>query len=522
MSAEFFKTAVPVGGRAAKISAQTAVSGDIIIPDNMPDVKDVLTVTATPVINDEKVTDGRVSFGGDLKVDILYSSKDEQRPVLSAKGVIPFVDFINADDIKKGDRSDLRFKLLSSRAKVVNDRKVNVRAIGEVSTAVSDGREKNIVCGADGEGVQVLEKSVSVFREGISLREEFEVEDRCIIPSNMPEIDVMLKSEVWVNEYELTPADGRVSARGSLGMSVLYNGRGGLERTTFKIPFGGGSAAEGVKSSSVVWGDVYVKDVKVDVNEDDNGSRREIGVKADIAADINTGDNTDVTAVKDIYSTKGKASVMTESIRFPERGVYTSAANSLREIITINDSFPDIMQIKDVSVTAETDNVEINGDMLDIEGILYVNMLYVTGDDNDPIESVKATLPFENSVEIRGIYDDAETDITVNVRDVDYSLLSGREAEIRLNLDYSIFALMENEEEFVTEAVIDESDPVKTLPGITIYTVRKGDTLWDIAKRFNTTVDEILAINRIEEPDIIYPGQRVLVLKRAYNEKTTL
>ena len=166
------------------------------------------------------------------------------------------------------------------------------------------------------------------------------------------------------------------------------------------------------------------------------------------------------------------------------------------------------------SVTAETEDISINGDMLDIEGVLNVNMLYVTGDDNDPLESVNVALPFENSVEIKGIYDDAETDITVNVRDIDYSLLSGREAEIRITLDYSIFALMENDEAFVTDVVIDENDPVKTLPGITIYTIRKGDTLWKIAKHFNTAVDEILAVNRIENPDIIYPGQRILVLKR--------
>ncbi len=514
MGAEFFKTAVPVGGKLRKISAQTALSGDVIIPDNMPDVKDVLALKAVAVVNDEKVTDGRVSFGGELKVDILYSSKHELTPVLSAKGVIPFVDFINADDIKKGDRAPLRLKLLSSRAKIVNDRKVNVRAVGEICTYYSYGREKNIVCGCDGEGVQALKKNVSVFKEGIAVREEFEVEDKCVLTSNMPEIGEILKSDVQVNEYELTPSDGRVSVKGIIGASVLYNGRTGVERAVFKIPFGGGCAAEGVKASSVVWGDVYVKDYNVSVNEDEDGNTREIDVKAEITADINTGENAEITAVNDIYSTKGKASVTTENIRFPERGVYTSAANSVREIITLNDSYPDILQIKDVSVTAETEDISINGDMLDIEGMLNVSMLYVTGDDNDPLECVNVTLPFENSVEIKGIYDDAETDITVNVRDIDYSLLSGREAEIRLNLDYSIFALMENDEGFVTEASVDESDPVKTLPGITIYTIRKGDTLWKIAKHFNTTVEEILAVNRIEDPDIIYPGQRILVLKR--------
>ncbi len=40
-----------------------------------------------------------------------------------------------------------------------------------------------------------------------------------------------------------------------------------------------------------------------------------------------------------------------------------------------------------------------------------------------------------------------------------------------------------------------------------IYTVQKGDTLFDIAHRFGTTVSIITRYNGIIEPDMIYPGQ---------------
>ena len=46
-----------------------------------------------------------------------------------------------------------------------------------------------------------------------------------------------------------------------------------------------------------------------------------------------------------------------------------------------------------------------------------------------------------------------------------------------------------------------------------IYTVQNGDTLWKLAKRFNTTVEDILAVNDIENPDLIYPGQRLIIVK---------
>ena len=42
------------------------------------------------------------------------------------------------------------------------------------------------------------------------------------------------------------------------------------------------------------------------------------------------------------------------------------------------------------------------------------------------------------------------------------------------------------------------------------YTVRKGDTLWGIAKRYGVTLKALIAANpQIKNPNLIYPGNRV-------------
>lgn len=47
--------------------------------------------------------------------------------------------------------------------------------------------------------------------------------------------------------------------------------------------------------------------------------------------------------------------------------------------------------------------------------------------------------------------------------------------------------------------------------GTFTYTIETGDTLWAIAQRYNTTVSNILAFNSVSDPDVIYPGQEIII-----------
>lgn len=48
-------------------------------------------------------------------------------------------------------------------------------------------------------------------------------------------------------------------------------------------------------------------------------------------------------------------------------------------------------------------------------------------------------------------------------------------------------------------------------PEAIIYTVRRGDTVYSIAKRYGTSVQNIVTFNYLTNPDLIYPGQQLVV-----------
>lgn len=45
----------------------------------------------------------------------------------------------------------------------------------------------------------------------------------------------------------------------------------------------------------------------------------------------------------------------------------------------------------------------------------------------------------------------------------------------------------------------------------TYYTIRRGDTLWGISRKYGVTVQNIVSWNNIQNPNLIYPGQRLIL-----------
>lgn len=58
--------------------------------------------------------------------------------------------------------------------------------------------------------------------------------------------------------------------------------------------------------------------------------------------------------------------------------------------------------------------------------------------------------------------------------------------------------------------------PVSTNTPFETYVVNKGDNIYEIAKRYGTSYEEIMLLNGLEEDDYIYPDQELIVLKSDY------
>jgi LysM repeat protein len=55
-------------------------------------------------------------------------------------------------------------------------------------------------------------------------------------------------------------------------------------------------------------------------------------------------------------------------------------------------------------------------------------------------------------------------------------------------------------------------------PEAIIYTVKPGDTLYSIARRYRTFVNNLIVFNYLSNPNLIYPGQQLVVTASLRNQ----
>ena len=87
----------------------------------------------------------------------------------------------------------------------------------------------------------------------------------------------------------------------------------------------------------------------------------------------------------------------------------------------------------------------------------------------------------------------------------------GRVNGINGNVDRDLYT----EEIFLDETSEISNNSGNTTPNNTEsieYTVQSGDTLSAIARKYGTTVQELVDINNIQNPDLIYPGEKLRIL----------
>lgn len=159
-------------------------------------------------------------------------------------------------------------------------------------------------------------------------------------------------------------------------------------------------------------------------------------------------------------------------------------------------------------------DVKINGEALDLNQTYKVatnDFMAVGGDGYEMLKEGNLVVELQGLDEILIEYVKGLDTIPAEVQS--RMTVVQKAAEEELVVEEPVIEEPIIEEPIIEEPVIQQ--PEVELPKVEskteTYVVSSGDALWKIAKRFGTTWQKIAEANNLKNPNLIYPGQKILV-----------
>ena len=141
-----------------------------------------------------------------------------------------------------------------------------------------------------------------------------------------------------------------------------------------------------------------------------------------------------------------------------------------------------------------------------------LNMKFIFENSQKQINIKDAKIPFEYTIENLQNGEMLNTNCDMGIKSQDFIIQDG--GDINCNIDVQADTSMYRTANLnMIDSIQEDGEREEQDYSLVIYIVKKGDTLWNIAKEFGSTVDGIARTNGIEDRNKIYPGQKLYIPK---------
>jgi hypothetical protein len=300
--------------------------------------------------------------------------------------------------------------------------------------------------------------------------------------------------------------DLKIIVEGDVKLSVLYlsaDKGAPLQQFNESIPFGHIINSEGMQADDMMSADVNLSDLNVNIAEEAGDILR---VSAKLGFVCTAHADNDVEYLEDAYSLKNKLNLKYDDQACRHLVLSESTKAIARSTIAVPQTEPSVSRIVCLKAKPAITAVHPHNDRVYIEGLMMFTLCYTS---SEGLWSYAGESPFEAEVQMDGIMPNQEIEVNADVEYCNFEG-TGRDISVKYMLDVELRAFTQSSMRIVSDMAETDEAP-KLNQGITIYFADGGESTWDIAKRFSTTLDVVKKFNP-EIGDMAEAGQKILIM----------
>ncbi len=507
MEAELIRKNINTSYPSASLNLNILTEGDAIVPDSKSDIAKILWVDSVSFIEKTEIQKGRIIFTGESEFTVLYTP-EENSLVNSIKVKIPFNHIEECPLVTPEDKYKVSCDTVKTECSLINSRKISLKAFVSIDFKAFCDLPLLVPVNIKAPSVETKSENVSFSRIAACIEESFNVSDTLIVPQGKPSVDTLLLSDAEIKDTSVKIVTGKAVVKGCLSLFQLYlSEEGSLSYMQHDLPFTEISDIPDISEDMYCDTTFSIKNINLekDISSPEDG--RSINLSSEICISLLAFSKEDVNLVKDAYvpgmtlSLSFCPSKKSEIISIKEESL------TIKEALDLPIDMPPMEQLCPVKGRIKTLNAEGKDGKINIAGSIEATITYISSANE--ISFFNAEIPFNATYDCP--LSDADLVLKANITHIDYNFINQAKLDLRCIISLNIL-VFKNTEDFslINEVSLGEVSLEKR-PSIVIYFVKSGDTLWDIAKRYATTIQKIMAANDLSEDEIIHQGMRILI-----------
>lgn len=513
MSLELIKDRIKIDQLVGSERVESLVEGEISLPDHKPKIDKLISLGGDVEITNQLLKEDTLIVTGLVKFKTLYTTEEDDEQLIHS--LESKTDF--REEISLASSYDAKAVVTAAIEHIeytkLTDEKIGVKTVIDIDAKLRQEGTVEIIKDLEGgEGVETLKETVK-YSELIAstttrntVKDTFEIEE-----CNGDVLDILsIDTDVRVNESRVV--DGKVIVAGDVKCFILYYSDDEDNTINYikeDIPFTHFAEIEGAEAEMNYSLDIEVKELSHDVRGDINGNLRIIDLETSVKIDARVYQQSEKEILTDTYSTVKKFEVKNENILLTQNLAKHNIEEVLKQDIEVKGE--EIVNLCNVSAKACITDKRVLEEKVIVEGIAEVQMIYISKDQ--ALKVWKSEIPYKSYIDIDKY--DSKLDIEAKsiIDDVSYNKLDDKQIEVEISLTNIIEVNTIKDINIVNEAKeLEGTINKKDRASITIYMVQKKDSLWKIAKRYSTTVEDICSTNDIEEENLKL-GQKIIIEK---------
>lgn len=494
-------------------STEAILESEVSLSNDMPNIEKIISTEGKIKINKVDITTNKATASGDLIYNIIYRSNDEETSVFSMSGKIPFNEEIQIDGAKENMAAHTSTYLDYIEAEMLSEREFKINAVADIDAEVVDKHSVEFISTLESNGsLQAKTKNISYTDIVFDTSEELTISDAVEISKSADEIANILKKDTDIYITNIDVLNDRMLVEGICKVGFLYSENNPLASTgyvTEEFPFTHYIELKDSSEDMIREIDVVLNDLTYNVEGNYDNEQKIISFKVSFNVNAKLYGTVEKNIITDCYSTESLLDIDSTKLNL------VSTKKIKEDTIKYENSFDlgsgSIKDIYSMDVSAKISDKNIVDNEYVIEGFLDVNLLYLNGDVNK-IDRAFSSLPFTATIDLSE--EDKNYDITSDIKICKCNAYRKNNTSVNASCEIKLTLRMKESDEVsvinsITEAGIIDFNK---MPSLIFRVVQEGETIWDIAKNYNVSINYLKELNELSD-DKLEAGSKIIIAR---------